>query len=391
MNLLEEKSLYYPIEKLCQVIDCEHKTAPYVESSNYLVVRTSNVRNGNLVLNDIKHTTKEGFLEWTQRAVPRYGDVLFTREAPAGESCLVPSQLNLCIGQRMVLLRPNQELISSEFLSIYLISEKCKREIYKYSIGSTVARINIEDILKIRIVCPSLKEQEKIASFLGAVDARLTQLRRKRELLQTYKRGIMQKIFSQEIRFRGAIGLDFPNWEEKKLKSIAIINPSPKNFPDQFLYIDLESVNNGILGEPEFLDKENAPSRAQRVLKKGDILYQTVRPYQRNNLCFSLDGDYVASTGYTQLRARESPQFLYQLIHSDNFVDKVVSLCTGTSYPAINSSDLADISIFLPDSIEEQEKIANFLTAIDRKIEAVSRQLDRSERFKQGLLQKMFI
>ncbi|MBO1054371.1 MAG: hypothetical protein HEQ25_20940 [Dolichospermum sp. DET73] len=201
----------------------------------------------------------------------------------------------------------------------------------------------------------------------------------------------MQKIFAQKIRFKSAIGSPFPEWQKKKLKSIAIINPPSSEFPDQFLYIDLERVNNGILSEPELLSRYNAPSRAQRVLKKGDILYQTVRPYQRNNLFFSLDGDYVASTGYAQLRAKENQQFLYQLIHSDNFVNKVVARCTGTSYPAINSNDLADISIYLPSATQEQEKIANFLTAIDRKIETLTRQIEQTEQFKKGLLQKLFI
>jgi type I restriction enzyme S subunit len=81
----------------------------------------------------------------------------------------------------------------------------------------------------------------------------------------------MQKIFSQEVRFKGAIGSLFPDWENKQLNSIAIVNPSSQDFSDQFLYIDLERVNNGVLSEPELIDKENAPSRAQRVLKKGDI------------------------------------------------------------------------------------------------------------------------
>jgi type I restriction enzyme, S subunit len=261
----------------------------------------------------------------------------------------------------------------------------------RLSESSAQPGLSVNKLLRFKLFVPSQKEQEKIASFLGAVDTRLNQLRRKRELLQTYKRGVMQKLFSQEVRFKNAIGSEFPDWENKQLNSIAIVNPSSQDFPDQFLYIDLERVNNGVLSEPELIDKENAPSRAQRVLKKGDILYQTVRPYQRNNLFFSLEGNYVASTGYAQLRARESPEFLYQLIHSDNFVDKVIARCTGTSYPAINSSDLANISILLPISIEEQEKIAHFLTAIDRKIEAISRQIDGWDQFKQGLLQKLFV
>ncbi|MEL7011280.1 MAG: restriction endonuclease subunit S [Cyanobacteria bacterium J06588_4] len=155
--------------------------------------------------------------------------------------------------------------------------------------------------------------------------------------------------------------------------------------------MDLEIVNNGILSQPDLLNRKEAPSRAQRVLSKGDILYQTVRPYQRNNLFFNLDDDYVASTGYAQLRAKINSRFLYQLIFSIDFVNKVLSRCTGTSYPAINSSDLANITITLPNVNYEQEKIANFLTSIDKKIDAVGLQIEKLEKFKKGLLQKMFV
>lgn len=108
------------IEVVKNIIDCEHKTAPYVEKSEYLVVRTSNVRNGELTYQDIKFTSKEGFEAWTKRAVPSIGDVLFTREAPAGESCLVPVGFNLCMGQRMVLLRPKTEIMNHNYFSTYL-------------------------------------------------------------------------------------------------------------------------------------------------------------------------------------------------------------------------------------------------------------------------------
>ena len=134
-----------PLERVVgAIIDCEHKTAPYVERSEYLVVRTSNVRNGQLVRDDMKFTTKVGFDEWTKRAVPLVGDILFTREAPAGESCMVPKNTKVCMGQRMVLLRPNLTKVHPPFLSLYLTSEHAKLKIYELSIGTTVTRINIE-------------------------------------------------------------------------------------------------------------------------------------------------------------------------------------------------------------------------------------------------------
>uniref|UniRef100_UPI0025B69C38 restriction endonuclease subunit S n=1 Tax=Aeromonas caviae TaxID=648 RepID=UPI0025B69C38 len=154
------------IQELCKVIDCEHKTAPYVEHSEFLVVRTSNVRNGQLVMDDMKYTTQAGYNEWTQRSVPEYGDVLFTREAPAGESCLVPTGKKVCMGQRMVMLRPNKKKVDPVYLSLILATEKCKSNISRLSIGSTVSRINIADIKKLRVATPPLPEQRKIAQIL---------------------------------------------------------------------------------------------------------------------------------------------------------------------------------------------------------------------------------
>ena len=281
----------------------------------------------------------------------------------------------------------------AKWVSYLLLKGKTRKLLSLRATGTSNSMKNISkgDLLTLPIYFPKKEEQEKIASFLDTIALRITQLRRKHELLETYKKGVMQKIFSQQIRFKQDDGKSFPDWEKKKLKNIAKINPSSSNFPSKFLYIDLERVNNGILSDPELIVKENAPSRAQRVLKKGDILYQTVRPYQRNNLFFNIDGDYVASTGYAQLRSKESRKFLYQLIYNNNFVNKVISRCTGTSYPAINSKDLANISFLLPKSLEEQEKIANFLTLIDRKNKAVALQIEKLEKFKKGLLQKMFV
>ncbi len=138
--------------------------------------------------------------------------------------------------------------------------------------------------------------------------------------------------------------------------------------------------------------KEEAPSRAQRVLKNDDILFQTVRPYQKNNLFFNMvdKENYVASTGYAQIRTKENPKFLYHSLHTEGFVNDVLARCTGTSYPAINSKDLENIKIKFP-SISEQSKIANLLSSIDKKLETINEKLEINKKFKKGLLQHMFV
>ncbi len=187
------------------------------------------------------------------------------------------------------------------------------------------------------------------------------------------------------LRFPGFEG----EWERKRLLEASHINPTCKKLPDEFIYIDLESVEKGMLKKRERLLLQNAPSRAQRYLQDDDILFQTVRPYQKNNFYFSKGEGYVASTGYAQLRTNHNARFLYQLLHTEKFVRKVLLRCTGTSYPAINSNDLAKIPINLP-TLPEQQKIADFLTAVDDKIKRLTRKKTLLEQYKKGVMQKIF-
>ncbi|WP_417420720.1 restriction endonuclease subunit S [Halomonas sp.] len=188
------------INAVSKIVDCEHKTAPYVDSSEYLVVRTSNVRSGQLIQEDMKFTTKDGFAQWTQRALPTEGDVLFTREAPAGESCMVPTGLKVCMGQRMVLLRPNTENIYPYFFSLFLISEAAQQAIYELSIGTTVSRINIEDIKRIPCLVPPLEEQVEIYNSVQAVQSLITVKEQMLESTKSSKKALMQDLLTGKVR-----------------------------------------------------------------------------------------------------------------------------------------------------------------------------------------------
>lgn len=180
-------------------------------------------------------------------------------------------------------------------------------------------------------------------------------------------------------------------WEEKALDEVAKINPASSQLPNEFAYIDLESVENGVLLQKRIIKKEEAPSRAQRLLKVNDVIFQMVRPYQRNNYYFKKSDDlhYVASTGYAQLRAFESSMYLYQFIHTDKFVSKVLEKCTGSNYPAINSSDLSKILVQIPNP-KEQQKIASCLSSLDDVIETHSQKLKLLKEHKKGLMQNLF-
>ena len=178
-------------------------------------------------------------------------------------------------------------------------------------------------------------------------------------------------------------------WKKSALKNEAIVNPRTNDLPEKFVYIDLESVKKGMLVKEEEIYLLEAPSRAQRLLDKDDILYQTVRPYQKNNLYFDRDGDYVASTGYAQIKTKGNSKYLFQFLHTTPFVNMVNRWSTGTSYPAISPSELVKIPIVFP-TLPEQEKIASVLSAVDKKIQQLTKKKELLEQYKKGVMQQLF-
>ena len=187
--------------------------------------------------------------------------------------------------------------------------------------------------------------------------------------------------------------LRFKHFEEKystrKVCEVSVINPKHQHLPEEFVYINLECVKKGILLKENVINKSFAPSRAQRVLENGDILYQSVRPYQKNNYLFELEGNYVASTGYLQVKTHINNKYLFQYFHNNKFVNKVLKMCTGANYPTINSDDFGNIKLNLP-SLAEQQKIALFLSAVDDKLKQLIKKKELLEEYKKGVMQKIF-
>ncbi|ANK65968.1 hypothetical protein AYR54_11620 (plasmid) [Loigolactobacillus backii] len=189
-----------------------------------------------------------------------------------------------------------------------------------------------------------------------------------------------------ELRFKGFTD----EWEERKLKDIAQFNPKTV-LPDEFEYVDLESVVGTEMISHRTESKDQAPSRAQRLAQKGDVFYQTVRPYQMNNYLYDLPYDnYVFSTGYAQMRPNIDSYFLLNSVQNKQFVQHVLDRSTGTSYPAINSSDLSNIEIHVPSKLSEQQKIGSFFKQLDDTVVLHQRKLDLLKEQKKGYLQKMF-
>lgn len=156
------------LKHVAKIIDCKNRTPEYVDDGDYLVVRTTNVKNQSLVLDGALYTNNQNFKIWTERGVPPIGSILFTREAPTGEVCLVPKNTKLCMGQRMMnFIAFHYEYTS--FLFDYLTSDCLGRYISSEASGSTVSHLRVEQVYNIPVVVPPMNEQAEIDILVGNI------------------------------------------------------------------------------------------------------------------------------------------------------------------------------------------------------------------------------
>ena len=183
-------------------------------------------------------------------------------------------------------------------------------------------------------------------------------------------------------------------WEMVSLQDIATINPKSDPLQNTFIYIDLEAVEKGELRKIQEIMREEAPSRAQRVIDNNDILFQCVRPYQKNNYIHRIlntsNQQWVASTGYAQIRTTELPNYIYHLLNTDEFNRKVMVRCTGSSYPAINSEDLATIHLYYTPDKKEQLKISRLLDLLDKRIATQNKIIEDLKKLKSAISERLF-
>lgn len=268
-----------------------------------------------------------------------------------------------------------------------------RKDYTQFNTGMAMPKLNKETCKDIPISCPSYEEQQQIGDYFRNLDHLITLHQRECDETKELKKYMLQKMFPKngekipEIRFAGFTG----DWEQRRLGEVAELNPKSE-LPDEFEYVDLEAVVGTEMISHRTENKASAPSRAQRLAQIGDVFFQTVRPYQRNNFLFlKSDNNYVFSTGYAQLRPYIDAEFLFVFLQTENFVKNVLDNCTGTSYPAINSTDLSNLMIVLPLSRNEQKKIGQYFSTLDHLITLYQRKCDDLKEVKKFMMQNMFV
>ena len=289
-----------------------------------------------------------------------------------------------------------KENISEFYMEQFFNSGKINKEIYKIAQEGArnhgLLNMSVREFFQdIKITLPSLAEQQKIASFLIKVDAKLQQLNKKKELLEDYKKGLMQKIFSQKLRFKDNNGNDYPDWEEKKIGEVFEERNEKNHINMELLSV---SLNRGIFRQSESNKKDNSnsdKSKYKRVLI-GDIAYNSMRMWQGASAVSKLNG--IISPAYTVLKSNkfncsEYFGYLFKMSFMIQIFQKHSQGLTSDTWN-LKYRMISKIKINVP-SLKEQKKIANSLSSLDEKIELLGTQIENSKAFKKWLLQQMFV
>ncbi len=363
----------WEIVKLSEVAKIERgrfsprpRNNPVYYTGNIPFVQTSDVVNANGKIEIYTQTLNEKGLA-VSKLFPS-GTILITIAANIGHVGVL--QIDMACPDSLIGIKPNSDT-NNYFLNYFLSTHQRKMD-YLAPEGAQ-KNINIEFLNPYKVPKTSLPEQKKIASFLSAIDNKIQQLSKKKELLEQYKKGVMQQLFSRELRFKDENGEEYADWEEKRLGKVLTIG-SGKD------YKHLKSGNIPVYGTGGYLTSVNEylfDGESVGIGRKGTI----DKPVFLSGKFWTVDTLF-----YTHSFINVLPYFIYLLFQRINW--KLYNEASGV--PSLSKSTIGKIILQIP-SLSEQKKIASYFSSIDTKIESINQQITQTQTFKKGLLQQMFI
>lgn len=387
--------------ELCYVIDTKHATAPVSEEqTQFRMIRTDCVRDGQLLPNNTDSVTEEVYEEWSERVHLQPDDLVFTREAPMGESTVIPDDgYKYFPGQRVVTLRSKGD-VDTSFLNYLIYANSFRDEIrVRESASTTVANFGIPSIKAYAGIFPALSEQRRIGGLLASLDNLITLHQREYDKLLMAKQSLLQKMFPKagetepELRFEGFEG----PWESKKLGDIAEIigGGTPDTNRPEYWDGDIDWYSPAELGEYIYAD-----SSQRRITKLGyENSSAKMLPAGRTILFTSRAGigttailrrSACTNQGFQSLVLGEDINTYFVYSMSGRIKTYAESRASGSTFLEISAKLLGDMDIWLP-SRREQDAIGSCFQQLDNLISLRAQELEKLRQIKSGLLQRMFV
>ena len=366
-------------------------------------VQTGDVTGSNTYLKGYSQTLNDDGIK-VSKVFPE-NTILITIAANIGDTTV--TQYPVACPDSVVAIQPKKELADTIFLKNIIDLQKDFLD--SQATQNAQKNINLQVLKPLELIVPSKEEQTKISSFLSAVDQKISQLTQKHELLSQYKQGMMQKLFSQQIRFKADDGSEFGEWQDKALSNFIIkhiggASLSPSDFVEQSEYEVIPKkaiVPNGCLN----LDKSNPTYCSEEFFKANlkntvdnTYLVTVLRDLVPSGPSIGYIVQYMENSQYIlaqgvygfKIKAELNRNFLIHFSNTKAYRLVMQSIMVGSTQVHIRNQDFFGIGIPIP-CLEEQNKIADFLSAIDQKIEVVAQQIEQAKIWEKGLLQQMFV
>ena len=334
------------------------------------------------------YISEQLYLEYRKKfPFPKRGDILISAAGTIGRTVVYDGEDAYYQDSNIVWIDNDNIKVTNEFLYYIL-------QIVKYNTeGGTIQRLYNNILKTTKFSCPTLPEQTKIANFLTAIDTKIQQLTQKKTLLEEYKKGVMQQLFSQQIRFKDENGKDYPDWEEKSGGEM-FDSVTNKNHNSDLPILAITQEHGAI--PRDLIDYQISVTdksvESYKVVEIGDFII-SLRSFQGGIEYSSYKG--ICSPAYIILRPKDkesiSDFFFKCFFKTEYYIKQLNKKLEGIrDGKMVSYKYFSEIPLPFP-CIEEQTKIANFLSAIDTKIENVTMQIEQTQAYKKGLLQQMFI
>lgn len=391
----------YKLKELCsEIVDCVNKTAPTSDvPTPYKMLRTSDIREGKINLENLNCVTKEVYEKWTRRGKLQKGDVIFTREAPLGEVGLVREEKNYFLGQRLVLFRANDKICDGRFLMYSLLWHDNKQAIISKGVGSTVAHLRVPECENIEIKAPDLDIQHRIADILSAYDDLIENNQKQIKLLEEAAQRLYKEWFV-DLHFPGYENTKIVDgvpegWNWCKLEDAIQFDPKvtlTKERMKQFVPMSALSTASMVLDESQFTEtSSNSGSKFQN----GDTLLARITPCLENGKTAYVSGlksdeGAVGSTEYIVMRAKTINSYMvYLLARTDDFRQSAINSMSGSDGRQRVKSDKLKMLDYLHPVSELVEKFENVEEPIFEKIYRLSKQMQQAKQARDLLLPKL--
>ena len=343
------------LNEVCElIVDCPHTTAND-EGKGFPLVRTPNIGKGRLVYDGMHRVCEDVYKKRNARAIPQENDLIFAREATAGNVALIQKGEKVCLGQRTVLIRPNQEKVNPAFLTYFLLAPKQQYNLLSTANGATVAHFNLPTIRNLKIDLPELPIQHRIATILSRYDSLIENYQKQIKLLEESAQRLYKEWFI-DLRFPGHENTKIVDgvpegWEKGILDNIAYEagKKIDKKYRENYgCYMPIDCLPKKNLTYIESASILLAESSLVSF-KKGDIIFGAMRPYF-HKVCFAQSEGLTRTTCFVlNSRLNEYREYLLMLMFEDSTVKHATSISVGTTMPYTRWKDLKSMEILIPD------------------------------------------